>query len=415
MAMAMGNVELTRTPSAHLGDAAGGRDAFASPEAADRRRSMARRRGETKSRGIRLGGIAMLLSMAGPAAAQVIPAEPAADPATVEALAPAPDEKLLAAIDAGDVAAVEQLIAGGVDLERRGAFDATPLHHAAKRGDVAILAALLRAGAPAEARNVGRLTPLHVAAARGHRDAARLLVANCAPLDALDALRRSPLHLAAQRGHIEIAEVVAFAGADLRAAKPSTPLRAAISFAQPAVVAMLREVDPLPPPAPEDVSEVAEGADDGGAPLDDESFDAERGADTGSTAEPAPDVAVGTATADAAVESPIRAGRAPVPDAGEPRRRYVREQLALLGYAARTDSELARALTAFKEAIGQVAPAAEAGQCLMEQLTLEVDLRAYRATRSGSGAAPSGAVPTAPAPSVPRVVPSAAPRIGPRP
>jgi hypothetical protein len=345
-----------------------------------------------------IGAIASV-SLAAQSTAQVVPVEPRSDdpvrpagplPASDSAgepeSPPTPDEQLLAAIDAGDLGAVEQLLASGVDVERAGVFDATPIHRAAQRGDAAVLATLVRAGARLDARNVGGLTPLHMAAARGHDDAVRILVANCAPIDARDSLRRTPLHLAAERGHLEIAERLAFAGTDLRAAQPATPLRAAVSFQQADVVAMLREVDPLPAPAPEgEAAATAAGADGTGDVLaDGEAFDSERRAADADPEAAAPDVALGASAA--APQSPIRVGRVPLPGPGEARRAYVSDQLASLGYSASSPRDLAAALDAFKREIGQVAPAAGSGRCLVDQLTLEVDLRQYRAARQSEEA-----------------------------
>ena len=76
-----------------------------------------------------------------------------------------------AASFAGDLARVKQLVAGGVDINKRGKKKVTPLHLAASQGNkrhIALAKWLLANGADTSARDYEGKTPLEIANARGN-------------------------------------------------------------------------------------------------------------------------------------------------------------------------------------------------------------------------------------------------------
>ena len=79
---------------------------------------------------------------------------------------------------AGDLPKVKQLVAGGVDINKRDKKKLTPLHLAAFQGNVRHIAMakwLLANGADARARNFEGKTPLDVASERGHTEIADVI------------------------------------------------------------------------------------------------------------------------------------------------------------------------------------------------------------------------------------------------
>ncbi len=158
------------------------------------------------------------------AIAALIVAKDQADAAAVA------DEPLVAAIKAGDLAAIERLVAEGADVNVRLPMlgsaddDYTPLAIAAREGHAGIVRALLRAGADPR-RVIGLFggTALHEACYFGHADVVRaMLEAPGAPgvhppeLDAQGALNgMSPLHDAVWHGHAEAARALVEAGVPL--------------------------------------------------------------------------------------------------------------------------------------------------------------------------------------------------------
>ena len=85
------------------------------------------------------------------------------------------EARVIEAVKGGDRAAVEELVAGGADLNEQDENGWTPLNWAAGRGDVEVVRLLLDKGA--EVFKVGRdqRTPYMIALAAGQQDTARLL------------------------------------------------------------------------------------------------------------------------------------------------------------------------------------------------------------------------------------------------
>ncbi len=118
------------------------------------------------------------------------------------------------AVNAGDVARIQGLIAHGADVNAPHLFG-TPLHLAAATGQTWIAGMLIDAGADLEAEgDPGRSHPLHLAALGDHPEVAQLLIDRGADLDARDAQGRTPLAAAAAYGNVAVAETLLAAGSD---------------------------------------------------------------------------------------------------------------------------------------------------------------------------------------------------------
>ena len=157
--------------------------------------------------------------------------------------------------EAGDIVAVKQHIAAGVDVNAKEEFTGdTLLRYAARKGHKEIVELLIAEGADVNAKESAGWTPLHNAALDGHREIAELLIAEGAdvnakhvggqtPLDlakgeTADILRKhggktgawfdadKSIHKAASAGHIEAVKQHLAAGTDLNAKNKygSTPL-----------------------------------------------------------------------------------------------------------------------------------------------------------------------------------------------
>jgi ankyrin repeat protein len=146
------------------------------------------------------------------------------------------------AVNAGDVARVQELIARGADVNMSHLF-ATPLHLAAATGQTWIAGMLIDAGANLEA--VGDPAgghPLHVAALNDKADVARLLIDRGADLEARDAEGRTPLIIAAAYGNLAVGESLLVAGADpftRDSAYRDTPIHWAVLSGRVEMVEML--------------------------------------------------------------------------------------------------------------------------------------------------------------------------------
>jgi ankyrin repeat protein len=139
---------------------------------------------------------------------------------TLLSLGARPDD-LGDAVNAGDVARVQQLIAqrSGVN----GDFQSgPPLHEAAATGQTWIAGMLLAAGADVDAEaDPGRSQALHVAALWNRAGVAQLLIDHGADLDARDAQGRTPLTVAAAYGNVAVAKILLQAGSDPLAHDPT--------------------------------------------------------------------------------------------------------------------------------------------------------------------------------------------------
>jgi ankyrin repeat protein len=111
------------------------------------------------------------------------------------------------------------LLAAGADptAEADGSMVVSPAHSAALDGNVALLQSLLDGGVDVNRATSSGRTLLHMAALGGGLEAVRLLVGRGARLDARDDAGQTPLHAAAEGGSITALRLLADKGGDLAA------------------------------------------------------------------------------------------------------------------------------------------------------------------------------------------------------
>ena len=174
------------------------------------------------------------------------PVEPVAEDTQPEpATAKAPDISIIQAVFYGNIEAVKQHLAAGVDVNAKSdKLGTTPLHYAAKRGEKEIAELLIANGADVNARGMMGWTPLSWAA---NKEIAELLIAKGADVKAKTDFEYTPLHWAAVSGHKEVAELLIANGADVNAIIVSgqyqgkTPLDMAIRLRRTETIDLLRK------------------------------------------------------------------------------------------------------------------------------------------------------------------------------
>ena len=157
----------------------------------------------------------------------------------------APDISIHDAAFEGNIEAVKQHLAAGVDVNAKSdKLGTTPLHYAAKRGEKEIAELLIANGADVNARGMMGWTPLSWAA---NKEIAELLIAKGADVKAKTDFEYTPLHWAAVSGHKEVAELLIANGADVNAIIVSgqyqgkTPLDMAIRLRRTETIDLLRK------------------------------------------------------------------------------------------------------------------------------------------------------------------------------
>ena len=131
-----------------------------------------------------------------------------------------PPKNIHQAAEQGDIEAVKQYLADGVDVNvKEGGFaDGTPLHEAANWGHMEIVELLIAKGADVNAKTgPAAWTPLHVAANADRKEVAELLIAEGAGVNTKTDDGWTPLQFAAKSGHKEVAELLIAEGADVNA------------------------------------------------------------------------------------------------------------------------------------------------------------------------------------------------------
>ena len=123
-----------------------------------------------------------------------------------------PDISIHDAIIKGDIEAVKQHLAAGVDVNAKDEDGRTPLLHAAYQGNNEIAELLLANGADVNAKNEVDTTPLHHAALYGHKETVELFITNGADVNAIIASGqyqgKTPLDLAIQLKRTETANLL---------------------------------------------------------------------------------------------------------------------------------------------------------------------------------------------------------------
>lgn len=130
-----------------------------------------------------------------------------------DAAEPAQEPPLLRAAAAGNVEAVQKLLAEGADPNATGLGGETALMRASFFDRRAVVRALLAAGARVDQADADGRTALHAAALAGKAGMIELLAAAGARLDARAAYGRTPLHTAAVAGSAEAVQALLAAGA----------------------------------------------------------------------------------------------------------------------------------------------------------------------------------------------------------
>jgi ankyrin repeat protein len=130
----------------------------------------------------------------------------------------APDISIHDAAEEGNIEAVKQNLAEGIDVDARDYLGATPLHGAATFGHKEIAELLIAKGADVNAKGgIIKVTPLHDAASKGYKEIVELLIDKGADVNAKSENETTPLHAAAFDGYKEVAELLIAEGADVNA------------------------------------------------------------------------------------------------------------------------------------------------------------------------------------------------------
>ncbi|KAF3702121.1 Ankycorbin Ankyrin repeat and coiled-coil structure-containing protein [Channa argus] len=119
------------------------------------------------------------------------------------------DERLLAAVEHGEVEKVAALLAkkgaSAVKLDSEGK---SALHVAASRGQTDCLSVILAHGADQSITDAAGFNPLHLAAKNNHTECCKKLIQCKCPIDAIDSSGKTALHHAAASGNIRTIQLL---------------------------------------------------------------------------------------------------------------------------------------------------------------------------------------------------------------
>ena len=151
------------------------------------------------------------------------------------------NERLLQAAENGDIGEVNELIAGGAEVNAINEDGETPLHVAAEMGDIVAIQQLITAKADVNAKDKYGKRALHLASLGGHTEIVESLIAAGADVNIVDGSGQTPLHMAASNDHTKTVESLIAAGADINAKDimEKTPLHWAVLCLRAKALAVL--------------------------------------------------------------------------------------------------------------------------------------------------------------------------------
>ncbi|KAM7392995.1 hypothetical protein PAMA_007896 [Pampus argenteus] len=119
------------------------------------------------------------------------------------------DERLLAAVEHGEVEKVASLLAKkGASVVKLDSEGKSALHVAAARGQADCLSVLLAHGADLSVTDAAGFNPLHLAAKNSHVECCKKLIQSKCPIDAVDGSGKTALHHAAASGKIQTIQLL---------------------------------------------------------------------------------------------------------------------------------------------------------------------------------------------------------------
>jgi len=123
------------------------------------------------------------------------------------------DHPLHLAIDMDNVERVRELLASGIDINKKSnQYEYTPTYIAAFEGHIDCLRLLIENGADVNIPNKYNYTPTHIAAEKGHVDCLRLLIENGADVNKANQFGYTPTFIAANKGHADCTSLLKAAG-----------------------------------------------------------------------------------------------------------------------------------------------------------------------------------------------------------
>ena len=128
-----------------------------------------------------------------------------------------PPKDIREAARQGNIEAVKQYLADGVDVNAKDDWGKTPLHSTAEMRRKEIAELLIANGADVNAKDSWGITPLHYATANDQKETVELLIAEGAEVNVKDKYDGTPLHSATANDHKEIAKLLIAEGADVNA------------------------------------------------------------------------------------------------------------------------------------------------------------------------------------------------------